>query len=314
MKKVFVIIVTYKGKQWYDKCFTSLRESIVPVETIVVDNTPGEEDAEYIKEHYPEIHVIKAKENLGFGRANNIGLRYALDHGCDYVFLLNQDTWVKPDSLSIMLPIAEKHPECGIFSPMHIRADEKSLYIEIEDGSLDHANVLLSDSYFQTLKDIYHFKYVNAAAWLIPRRTLEIVGGFDPMFFVYGEDDNYLHRLEYHRLKVGLIPKAQIIHDHQESETPSVQYRQYRHRQSRLAEYLNVLNSQTPELVIRYFLRKKVMAYLSFNFQQARYFAEELRYVYKNRKGITKSRKMNVQAGRTWLDTIKQTDIKEYEI
>ena len=89
---IFVIIVTYKGMRWYDKCFSSLRESTLPVHTIVVDNTPGEEEANYIREHYPEIHLIKTEENLGFGKANNLGIRYALDHGCDYVFLLNQNS------------------------------------------------------------------------------------------------------------------------------------------------------------------------------------------------------------------------------
>ena len=72
MKKIFVIIVTYKGKQWYDRCFCSLRESTTPVLPIVVDNTPGEEDANYISEHYPEAHLIKPDENLGFGKANNL--------------------------------------------------------------------------------------------------------------------------------------------------------------------------------------------------------------------------------------------------
>ena len=55
--KIFVIIVTYKGMRWYDKCFGSLRESTIPLQTVVVDNTPGNEDVEYIKTHYPEIHI-----------------------------------------------------------------------------------------------------------------------------------------------------------------------------------------------------------------------------------------------------------------
>ena len=47
--KIYVIVVTYKGLRWYDKCFSSLRESTLPVHTIVVDNTPGDDDAIYIK-------------------------------------------------------------------------------------------------------------------------------------------------------------------------------------------------------------------------------------------------------------------------
>lgn len=298
MKKIFVIIVTYKGQQWYDKCFTSLRESIVPVETIVVDNSPTDEDAEYIKTHYPEIHVIKTEENIGFGKANNLGLRYALDHGCDYVFLLNQDTWVKPDSLSIMLPIAEQHPECGIYSPMHIRADEKSLYIEIEDRGTNYANDLLSDSYFQTLKDIYLFHYVNAAAWLLPRRTLELVGGFDPIFFLYGEDDNYLHRVEYFGQWVGLIPKARIVHDHQKSAV--YDNLEYRSVLSRLVNYTNVLKPLNVNSMIFYLLRKLCINSL-INKKKARFFKKELSFFWSKRKEIEFSRRLNVQSGETWL-------------
>lgn len=298
--KVFVIIVTYKGRQWYDKCFMSLRESIVPVETIVVDNTPGEEDAEYIREHYPEIHVIKAQENLGFGKANNLGLRYALDHGCDYVFLLNQDTWIKPDSLSIMLPIAEQHPECGIYSPMHISADEKSLYIEIEDRKTDHANDLLSDCYFQTLKDIYNFHYVNAAAWLIPRGTLEMVGGFDPIFFVYGEDDNYLNRVEYFGKWVGVIPKAQIIHDHQ---GPSLlQDPTFRLQQTRLVKYTNILIPFSVRTTMMYLLRKYIRCFFSRKQHKMKnYYRHELSFLWQRRDAITNSRKQNIEKGETWL-------------
>lgn len=298
MKKVFVIIVTYKGKQWYDKCFTSLRESKVPVETIVVDNTPGDEDAEYIKAHYPEVHIIKTEENLGFGKANNLGIRYALDHGCDYVFLLNQDTWIKPDCLSIMIPIAEQHPECGILSPVHIGADEKSLYIEIEDGKTDHANTLLSDCYFQTLKDIYLFHYVNAAAWLLPRATLETVGGFDPIFFAYGEDDNYLQRVQYFGKSVGLLPKAQIIHDHQESK--SINNSAYRSIQTRLVQYTNVLKPLNVQKML-FFLWRKWILNILINRKRAQVYHREFSFLRERKREIMYSRKMNQQKGLTWL-------------
>ena len=126
--KIFVIIVTYKGMRWYDKCFSSLRESTIPLQTVVIDNTPGDEDAEYIKTHYPEVHLIKTNENLGFGRANNLGMRYALDNGCDYVFLLNQDTWlIQNEAIAELVAIAEAHQEYGIVSPMHLTATQDKL-------------------------------------------------------------------------------------------------------------------------------------------------------------------------------------------
>jgi len=297
--KIFVIIVTYNGMQWYERCFTSLRESVVPVETIVIDNASTDGTATYIHEHFPEIILIENKENVGFGRANNQGMRYALDHGCEYVFLLNQDTWIKPNVLSVMLPIAQQHPECGIFSPMHIMADEKSLYIEIEDGKTDHANALLSDCYFQTLKDIYLFNYVNAAAWLIPRATLELVGGFDPIFFAYGEDDNYLQRLKYFGKSVGLIPKAQIIHDHQDAH--SMTNNVYRNIQTRIVHYTNILMPLNirKELFTLFY---KWCSNVLINKNKSQTYKNEFMLLWNRRKAITQSRNQNKIKGSNWLN------------
>jgi GT2 family glycosyltransferase len=106
--KIFVIIVTYKGHLWYERCFKSLRDSELPVQIIVIDNASNDGTVEYIRAHFPDIHLIESKENLGFGRANNLGMRYALDNGADYVFLLNQDAWIEPNTIGELVRIAEK--------------------------------------------------------------------------------------------------------------------------------------------------------------------------------------------------------------
>jgi len=63
------------------------------------------------------------------------------------------------------------------------------------------------------LKDIYTVDFVNAAAWLLPCTILKIVGGFDPIFFHYGEDDNYMQRVIYHGFKIGVCAKVTVCHD-----------------------------------------------------------------------------------------------------
>ena len=120
LKSVFVIIVSYKGKQWYDRCFSSLRESSLPIQVVVVDNASDDGSVEYIRLHYPEIHIIESKTNLGFGQANNKGIRYALDNGCDYVFLLNQDAWIEKDSINLLVKTHSLNESYGILSPMHL--------------------------------------------------------------------------------------------------------------------------------------------------------------------------------------------------
>lgn len=301
--KIFVIVVTYKGMRWYDKCFSSLRESTIPLQTVVVDNTPGEEDAEYIQSHFPEVHLIKTNENLGFGKANNLGMRYALNNGCDYVFLLNQDAWIEPDTLSIMMPIAEQHPECGIFSPLHIAADTDSINFIVYDDSADLATPMLSDSYFNTFKDVYLCRYVNAAAWLMPRKTLETVGGFDPLFNMYGEDDQYLQRLKFFKLWCGIIPKTKIIHDHpKEVSNPAQALPQARLWNGRLIRYLDILNPMSVNQWILHHISRMLKALLKFDGESVRYCYDEIGFLMENKRNISNSRRANKIAGRTWLN------------
>lgn len=296
--KIFVIVVTYKGMQWYDKCFTSLSESIMPVRTVVVDNTPGDEDANYICEHFQDIHLIKTNENLGFGRANNLGLRYALDNGANYVFLLNQDTWVEPDMFGKLIAIAEAHPEYGILSPMHLDATGKHLNILMDDGHNNYE--LLSDFYCGQMKDGYPLKYVNAAGWLLPRRTLEILGGFDPIFLHYEEDDDYLNRARYHKLPIVLCPNARMTHDHTNLHNPLTSEKQ-RHFQYLLLEHTNLNKPEHVNRHCRYFLRKVMLSFLQGDMAKVTLMWEDYQYLKKNKSTILHSRNENAQKKMNWL-------------
>ena len=298
--KIFVIIVTFNGMKWYDRCFTSLRQSNIPVQTIVVDNASEDGSAQYIKDHFPEIYLIESQENLGFGRANNIAMRYALNQKCDYVFLLNQDTWIEPDSIETLVQLHKNNSQYGILSPMHIRADGKSLYIQIEDGKTDHGNKLLSDCYFNQLDDIYTFSYINAAAWLLPRSTIEIVGGFDPIFPLYGEDDDYLNRLHYHGLKLGLCPKVRVVHDHQNVPNPLSGGRA-RYYQSLIVGFINPNKQETFKNHLASLKRKIVINFLKGNQRLVKQLKMDYKFLLEKQPAIRKSRSLNKNIGSTWL-------------
>ena len=72
---------------------------------------------------------------------------------------------------------------------------------------------LIDDLYFNNITDVYDVEFVMAAHWLISLNCLRVTGGFSPIFHHYGEDDNYLHRISYHKFKVGIVPKAKAVHD-----------------------------------------------------------------------------------------------------
>ncbi|MDR2236270.1 MAG: glycosyltransferase family 2 protein [Chryseobacterium sp.] len=218
MPQVYIIIVTYNAMKWAQRCFTSLRNSSVPVKCLVIDNGSSDGTQEYIKKHFPEVDFTQSETNLGFGKANNIGIEKAYQHRADFFYLMNQDAWLYPDTMEKMLEVYRNHPDqdrIGIISPMHIDGTEKHLDIFLDQyiAANYEKTRLISDLYLQNLKSHYEIRFVNAAHWLLPRHTIETVGGFNPYFFHYGEDDEYVNRIHFHQMKVLLVPGSRAVHD-----------------------------------------------------------------------------------------------------
>ncbi|MGC4130013.1 MAG: glycosyltransferase family 2 protein [Bergeyella sp.] len=215
MPKTCIIIVTYNAMQWAERCFSSVRKSSVPVHSIVIDNGSSDGTQEYIKTRFPEIEFIQAEKNLGFGKANNLGLKKALELGGDYFFLLNQDAWTEENTIELLVEQAEKNPQYGIISPMHLNGKGTALDYNFSNYiAPNHCKNLYSDFVLNKVENkIYESGFICAAAWLLTKNCLKTVGGFSPTFFHYAEDDNYVHRLLHKGLKIGVVPSAKIYHD-----------------------------------------------------------------------------------------------------
>jgi len=303
IEKLFVIIVTYNGKQWYDRCFQSLRQSSIPVQIVVVDNASTDNTVSYIHSEFPEVYLIESKINLGFGQGNNKGLRYALDQGADYVFLLNQDAWIEPDTINELVRIYKENAEYGILSPMHLNADktalEKGLMHYIADYRITTTD-LINDLYFGRTRDIYETQYVNAAAWLLPRKTLETVGGFDPIFFHYGEDDNYMLRIKYHGLKIGICPKICICHDTERREIQKT-FIDLTSKNCLLVRFTDVNKNESVYHFIIYSMRNALLKSFKTNFRSAKVLFSESVYIWKLRRQIEYSKIQNCKKSNSWL-------------
>lgn len=212
--KVFAIVVTYNGSAWIDNCFGSLQSSNVSLNILAINNASTDDTVLKISTSFPSVQIIETGANLGFGKANNIGLKRALEENADYVFLLNQDAWVENDTLEKLIEVAEENPEYGIVSPFHLLPESEKLewhfstYIKPEKCA-----DLYADIYSGSTKKIYETDFINAAAWLITKDCLRMVGGFDPLFSHYGEDEDYCSRVKFKKLKIGVTPLAKIFHD-----------------------------------------------------------------------------------------------------
>lgn len=302
--KVFVIIVAFNGKRWYDRCFGSLRLSTIPVQTIVVDNASNDGSVEYIKERFSEIHLIASQENLGFGRANNMAMRYALDHGCDYVFLLNQDAWVETDTFERLIDIHQRHPEYGILGPVQVNAEKTKVLDGVIQFLINPDNVnkqMFSDFVMGTIAEVYPVAEINAAAWLLPRNTLETVGGFDPIFLHYGEDWNYLSRVLYHKLKVGLTPHIQVVHDCAEQiERPDGYTMEFNKWLLLRASDLLYPDTQVDDM-IRHYRRMALLKLMTLQKSTFKENREACRFLKRNKSRIELSRAQNKSIGLNWL-------------
>lgn len=213
--KIYVVIVSFNGMKWLENCLNSLLNSTIPIEIIIVDNFSIDGTVNYIKSNFKNTILFEQKENLGFGKANNIGLAYALEHKADYVFLLNQDANVENNTIEKLINVARNNENYGIISPVHLDYSGNSLeyyfykFMASSESKSFYSDFVLTNE----IKNIYEVPFIQAAAWLLPIKTLKTIGGFDPIFFHYGEDDNYCQRVIFHNMKIGVVPRAFIKHD-----------------------------------------------------------------------------------------------------
>lgn len=213
--KVYVVIVTYNGEKWIQKCLNSIIIATIIPEIIVVDNNSTDKTVELVENFPASIQLFKQTKNIGFGQANNLGISFALKNECDYVFLLNQDAFLELDTIDKLIQIHKKFRDFGILSPIHLNGNGERLdknfsnYLNYEKNKSFYSDFILN----KVKKSPYEVPFVNAAAWLIPKSTLKLVGGFDPLFFHYGEDDNYCQKLIYENLKIGIVANSFIRHD-----------------------------------------------------------------------------------------------------
>lgn len=214
MSRLYTIIVTYNAMKWIDKCVDCLLHSTVHTEIVVVDNCSSDETISHISSKYPCVHLILNDENNGFGQANNQGIEYAYRNGATNFFLCNQDLYVEEHALEELLRIQSRYA-FSIVSPLQLNGTFTSL-----DGGFYNGicrgqclSQLVNDALINKIGDYYTVDYVPAASWMISKETVESIGGFDPIFFHYGEDFHYTNRIKYHKKRIAIVPAAKVGHD-----------------------------------------------------------------------------------------------------
>lgn len=280
-KTIYAIIVTYNGSKWVDKCFGSLSNSNIPLKIFAVDNQSSDNTVELIRQNYPNVHLIETGANLGFGKANNIGLKFALKEDADFAFLFNQDAWIQPDTIEKLVAIAEANQDYGIISPMHYDGGNENFdhkFIEYIQHNVCPG--LLEDLWFKRMQPIYETTFVNCAAWLVPKKCFQLVGGFDPLFPHYGEDTDYVQRVQFNKFKIGITPSTIINHDSRVQLWEEIKWNKKRMFTIYLSEVKNINGSLRSNMLV--FLKNQFNDTTSnLLFRQFKMFMFKIKLVFK---------------------------------
>ncbi len=219
LKDLSGIIVNHNSQSFLIQTLSSLSKSLNSLnhEVIVVDNASSDGSLEAVRQDFPWVKRIALSQNVGFARANNVGAKQASGQ---YLFLLNNDTYVPTGAVRKLLELKKQHPEFGIVAPVILHPDETLQLSWGKDLNL-FSEVFLK--YIANGWNAWRFKrkrgrisqnvdWVSGACFLIERKLFEQIGGFDGNFFLYAEDADLCRRIRKLGHKIHLTSEAWIIH------------------------------------------------------------------------------------------------------
>jgi len=213
MTKVTVIVPTYRGRRWIRECLRSVLDSRgVKPRVVVFDNASTDGTRHIVAHEFPHLELIESPENIGFARANNRVMQRAVSRGDEYVFLLNEDAKVDRDTLVTLIQMARKH-DVSILSPLHY--DYPGETLETDFGILIRQE-RLGPSWKRA--EFVPTSRVIGAAVLLRLSTIRKIGLFDPIYFLYAEEEDLCRRAQSHGYRVGITPRARIYHGHRSTE------------------------------------------------------------------------------------------------
>lgn len=208
MSKVFCLILNYNRPGDTVACARSLHASRLPngTEIVVIDND-AKNLKEYFRKELASAIYLKSPSNLGFAAGNNVGIRYALEHGATHILIINPDVTVPRNFL---LPLLQNFKgSIGIVAPAH--TEGQGIYglggtIDWKWGTFEHENV----AKLPAKSRLYDF--LTFACVLIKKEVLEKVGLLDERYFMYLEDVDYCVTTKRAGFNILLNPSVVVTH------------------------------------------------------------------------------------------------------
>ena len=199
--KLSVVIVNYNVRELLSECIKSVNTALTGIDgdIYVVDNNSSDGSVDYIRDHFPDVHVIANSDNQGFAHANNQAIRQT---NSDYVLLLNPDTVVFEDTLRGCVDFMDAHPQCGGVG-VRMLTREGTVAPESRRAIPTPWVAFLKMLGFTRKYYMSHLPWdkpgqievISGAFCMLRHKALDQIGLLDEDFFMYGEDIDLSYRL-----------------------------------------------------------------------------------------------------------------------
>jgi hypothetical protein len=208
IKDLTIVIVTFNSAEIIAKCLGYLNPTKYDI--IVVDNSSADETCAIVSGQFPLVKLIKSGGNLGFGRANNIGLRQAVTQ---FALVLNPDAFILEEDIEIALNVLKNNPQISLASPTILHNEGASPKIPPSDGDYKETNFIVGGVLFMRLE------------------VFKKIGFFDEDFFMFAEDNEISDRSIANGYKNVILNNATALHKGGGSSTKNLRntYRRFWH-------------------------------------------------------------------------------------
>jgi len=221
---VFIIILNWNGKERIVPCLRSVFSlGYKNFEVVVVDNASRDGSLELARASFGRAHFIVNEKNAGFAAGMNVGIRFALSKGAEYVWVLNNDTVVGRDALSVLVDAAEAS-RGAILSPLILTPSGKAWFsagrvnfLRMKTEHVDPDVASREDAPYET-------EYLTGCALFMPKEAVKAIGLFDEQFFLYYEDADFSLRAKNAGYTLLVAPKAVVVHGEQSTDNPEKIY------------------------------------------------------------------------------------------
>ena len=257
-KLLSIITINYNGLKDTCELIDTLPLEDDSLEVIVVDNASKEDEATQIEQRYPQVKVIRSKENLGFAGGNNLGIQAA--HG-KYLFFLNNDTLLshQPSAISHLINRLESSPKIGMVSPkIKFSWDENPIqfagYTPLSKITLRNRSIGCGEQDNGQYDNAHPTPYAHGAAMMVKREVIEKAGLMPECYFLYYEELDWSMMIRRAGYDIWYEPACTIYHKESQTTGQSSPLRTYYITRNRLLFAKRNINSPQKYLTYLYLL------------------------------------------------------------